>query len=329
MAETDHKGEREITLACAICSNNFTYIRPRLGRHRRFCSGACFDEHRRRYNAERLKTYVPPPAKLHSKVCVECGVDFKTSYKAAICCGVTCGALRGKRESDIARTANALARRARICERCDSPFVGFKLNGEQSRRRHQQRYCGVECAGAARRKPKPLKACIGCSSPLPKGRISICSDACSKERREYQCVAPRSCKACGVTFEPSYGDKRRTFCSSRCNRKLARLHTRAKGGPRDRGKPKKRARKYGVEYEPVDRLKVFERDRWRCQVCGERTPKRLVGSLDDRAPELDHRIPMAMGGGHTWANVQCACRRCNAAKGAVRIVGQLPLFERL
>ncbi len=36
---------------------------------------------------------------------------------------------------------------------------------------------------------------------------------------------------------------------------------------------------------------------------------------------------MALGGGHTWSNVQLACRSCNLAKGAVAIVGQLPLFD--
>lgn len=43
-----------------------------------------------------------------------------------------------------------------------------------------------------------------------------------------------------------------------------------------------------------------------------------------KAPELEHIIPIAMGGTHTWDNVACACRLCNQAKGA-RDFGQLGL----
>jgi 5-methylcytosine-specific restriction endonuclease McrA len=73
---------------------------------------------------------------------------------------------------------------------------------------------------------------------------------------------------------------------------------------------------------------VFERDGWRCQMCGEHTPRRSMGSCEPCAPELDHRVPISKGGGHLWANVQCLCRACNGRKGASLIVGQMPLFER-
>lgn len=90
---------------------------------------------------------------------------------------------------------------------------------------------------------------------------------------------------------------------------------------------RKRARHFCAAYEPIDRIKVFDRDLWRCQICRKRTPKKLMGTFKDNAPEVDHRIPMALGGGHVWENVQCACRRCNQEKGGTKIVGQLPLFD--
>lgn len=52
------------------------------------------------------------------------------------------------------------------------------------------------------------------------------------------------------------------------------------------------------------------------RLCGCGTPKRLRGSYEPSAPELDHVVPLAMGGTHTWGNVKCSCRRCNGAKGA-------------
>lgn len=56
---------------------------------------------------------------------------------------------------------------------------------------------------------------------------------------------------------------------------------------------------------PVNRREVLRRDRHTCQYCGSR--KQLT---------LDHVIPRAQGGQHTWDNVVTACAPCNAKKGA-------------
>ncbi|WP_425516052.1 HNH endonuclease [Rhizobium leucaenae] len=66
--------------------------------------------------------------------------------------------------------------------------------------------------------------------------------------------------------------------------------------------------------ENVDPIKVFDRDKWKCQICGVKTPRKLRGTLDDKAPELDHIMPLALGGAHSYFNTQCACRKCNAHK---------------
>jgi hypothetical protein len=89
---------------------------------------------------------------------------------------------------------------------------------------------------------------------------------------------------------------------------------------------RRRARYYGVAYEKVDAGFVFERDGWRCQICGDKTPARLRGGSDPKAPELDHRIQMSRGGAHDYENVQLACRQCNGRKGFRKIVGQVALF---
>jgi HNH endonuclease len=61
--------------------------------------------------------------------------------------------------------------------------------------------------------------------------------------------------------------------------------------------------------------KVFDRDGWRCKNCRVRSPRYLRGTSDLRAPELDHIIPLALGGDHDYDNVQLLCRKCNGAKG--------------
>jgi 5-methylcytosine-specific restriction endonuclease McrA len=74
-------------------------------------------------------------------------------------------------------------------------------------------------------------------------------------------------------------------------------------------------------------VEVFMRDQWHCQICGKPTPEKNRGTHYPNAPELDHRIPMSLGGGHLYSNVQCVCRRCNLAKSNRNCVGQFPLFQ--
>lgn len=91
-----------------------------------------------------------------------------------------------------------------------------------------------------------------------------------------------------------------------------------------KGKARRRAAMRGCAHEAIDPIKVFERDKWRCHLCGVKTLPSLRGSTDDRAPELEHIVSLADGGSHTWGNVACSCRRCNRTKGAASF-GQLGL----
>jgi 5-methylcytosine-specific restriction endonuclease McrA len=80
-------------------------------------------------------------------------------------------------------------------------------------------------------------------------------------------------------------------------------------------KAKRRVRE-GVRAERIDPIKVFQRDGWLCHMCGIHTPSSLRGTYQPNAPELDHVVPLALGGEHTWINVKCSCRKCNGEKGA-------------
>lgn len=76
--------------------------------------------------------------------------------------------------------------------------------------------------------------------------------------------------------------------------------------------------------ESIDRLAVFTRDNYLCHLCGTRTDPSHYPNPN--YPTLDHLIPISRGGQHTYANVRCACFRCNVVKGARGSGEQLALI---
>ena len=171
------------------------------------------------------------------------------------------------------------------------------------------------------RRVSTIRFCPKCGDGFYGGANKIfCSIECSRTKIVFP---PKECAICGNRFTPK--NKFGKFCSKRCGRKAG-----SPAGKRRRYGMKmyrKRARLAGAEYEPVDPIKLFERDGWKCQICGIKTPRSLRGSYEDRAPEVDHRLALASGGSHTWDNVQCACRACNMKKGSRMVLGQLRLFN--
>lgn len=55
---------------------------------------------------------------------------------------------------------------------------------------------------------------------------------------------------------------------------------------------------------PLSRRRLFERDSFTCQYCGEKPSKLTV----------EHIIPRSQGGKNVWQNVTTACTPCNAYK---------------
>jgi 5-methylcytosine-specific restriction endonuclease McrA len=70
---------------------------------------------------------------------------------------------------------------------------------------------------------------------------------------------------------------------------------------------KQRARSYGVPYELVDRIAVWEQSGGVCCLCDE-------DIAEGEAWTVDHLIPLALGGPHTLDNLAAVHRRCNARK---------------
>lgn len=213
--------------------------------------------------------------------------------------------------------------RMRQCQHCGQKFV---LSVGQSRRdtesRRYQVFCSRDCFHASRRKPPEETAprndaeCRGCGGMFARTLSPYCTPQCRDlVRKLRRAKIPRQCPECGSVFTPEIGSRFRVYCSIKCGRRAA------KRVGRNNGKARIRAQ----ATESVDFNKVFDRDGWRCQLCGRSTPRRLRGTIKPNAPELDHIVPISKGGAHSYLNTQCACRECNGSKGAIS-KGQHLLF---
>jgi 5-methylcytosine-specific restriction endonuclease McrA len=70
----------------------------------------------------------------------------------------------------------------------------------------------------------------------------------------------------------------------------------------------RRARKMGRFVEDVDRDVLFQRDQGVCGICGK-----PIHTADF---QVDHIVPLARGGEHSYANTQVAHPKCNLIKAA-------------
>ena len=222
------------------------------------------------------------------------------------------------------------------CLSCGASFnKGFGAN---------YNYCSMECApqskaayAKARKekynklhsiiaKPKTaiISECRGCGTSFKGGKV-FCSSGClssyriglkfDKEKQRKERIAAHKCKMCSVSLT----NLRLDYCSD-CKDVAHNMATsnnrkrKREQGLDDKGKARKRARKYGVLYEPVKPIDVFNKTKGRCHICKRKLKWEDRGKNLDRSPEIDHLWPMSKGGHHLFENLAIACRVCNANK---------------
>lgn len=158
----------------------------------------------------------------------------------------------------------------------------------------------------ASKPPKPR--CENCGTDLASRRAGIrfCSaPACQRAKRVADArVAPR-CTVEGCE-RPQIA---RGMCGSHCALDWAKRNPERSAA----GKARYRARKRDAFVEDVIPVEVFERDGWRCGICGERIPKG-ARYPDPRSASVDHVIPLSRGGTHEMKNAQATHLLCNALK---------------
>lgn len=140
-----------------------------------------------------------------------------------------------------------------------------------------------------------LPRCKHCDSPFKprfdRGRPQLhCSDAC---RLAYR-------RASGSESAAAW--KYRNTESGREHRRLhkRRKHIKAPSELRDAS---------------FDRLKIFARDAWRCQLCGQTVQDSRATAMDSATIRL--QVPVQVGGRYSFDNCETACRQCNGRAAAL------------
>lgn len=260
--------------------------------------------------------------------CSGCGILGVRPHRTKFCDG--CRMVRLRHLSGK-KSHLALRNQTKPCTRCGHAFP-IRRNPTKKEPRS---FCSKACAASHRwelanrnaalsgwfhdwdSQRVECRECRTCGGNIvchPRSKQWQCGD--NNTHAKYNKNCSRECADCGEGWTVDWVRASPRCPSCRAARKL--LITKA--GKRPASSHRKRCKKYGVPYvEGITRRMVCDRDGWVCKLCGIETLRCVNAKKPDpREGTIDHIIPLSLGiKGHTWDNVQCACRKCNCEiKGA-------------
>lgn len=237
----------------------------------------------------------------------------------------------------------------RTCPICSTEVTGHALRSYCSARcSDRAKYASRQSRGVGYMpKPKTSKPCVECGdsfegterskycTPLCKSRFKerarvssgyyqhpdVRARVNATKRREYRRAIDDG-KASGAWLSrwAEHGKGEDATCTAPgCDRVMfsklfCRAHYNAEFGYDFGNDYRRRAERWGVEFEEFSRAEIFDRDGWVCGICSEPIDRLLIHP-DPMSVSLDHIIPMSKGGGHVPLNVTCAHLFCNLSKG--------------
>ena len=184
----------------------------------------------------------------------------------------------------------------KYCAKCNTRHSTLLFNKDSSRKDGLYPYCR-ECQRAKN------AAIYQQQQPARLVKAAIYReghrDGIREKMRKYHADRPGQLAERMATFRVAHPDRARQIAKryrqNNHDKILDRVHVR-------------RARKQqNGPVEKINRRKVHERDGGICHICN--MPVSLLGM------HLDHVVPVARGGTHTYANVKAAHGRCNLVKG--------------
>jgi 5-methylcytosine-specific restriction endonuclease McrA len=162
----------------------------------------------------------------------------------------------------------------------------------------------VNCCVCGRKEVKRVKPTMGrgykerCSGCSIRGTFGL--------KFPERTIKEVACKSCGVMHMGK-------STVSRCIDCAKELRKEQKKKQKHNHQHRKRARYYGCVYAPLNRKYIFERDNYKCYLCGIDVVLSKIYREDQAT--IDHVIPMSKGGAHTYDNVKTCCNKCNSKKG--------------
>lgn len=293
-----------VVLQCVFCEKAFE-VCSAYAESRKYCSRECGQKHR----------------SVEERTCAECGQAFKRSRHARDkrkYCGRKCyfAARNAGRQPWLRSDAQNEAiwhiggRWFRAPSRVPMREMMTNMSSFLAR-------VGALYEKASRHMP----TCEVCGSFCKTQQARFCSPRCCG-----QSVHEVSCCKCGSRVKRR-GVGRVGLCHA-CKQNAKREALRRIKETCGKNHPS-RARHYGVQCVRFPREMIFDRDGWRCQLCGtgvlrKTTYRKRDGKIHPRSPTVDCIVPMSKGGNYEPDNCQTACFICNSKKGA-RTIGQLRL----
>ena len=273
---------------------------------------------------------MPYPYPLAPALCRGCGQEFTPTDPRQTDCKKGCGRFRRERQTNDWLLANRPHLPTEPCLNCGKPVVQYRTR----RRDGELRYCGTKCRPITsaqdpilmvrdRAAWPPLvtsgaamavrRGCLDCGTNLKQGRCKRHGDKrellLKQLRTRIKWLLPRACLNCNREFNRF---DQGGVCDA-CHAKV-RSATKATRRARIAGALRK---DQGICHQELHR--IFNGT---CQLCGNKTqpPEVWVGwdgkTAMPYAPTVDHIIPLAKAGTHTWDNVQLAHALCNSFKNA-------------
>lgn len=264
--------------------------------------------------------------------CITCGkvvADTTKTHRCKAC---------GQREATIARGGKVVAEC--VCKQCGKSYMpkqadrstccsrecGFKWKVNEINPAVRDRI--EKATERDRLKPFTLRECVVCSEMWIVTLGTTAAKTCGSEWCKRVFAGARTKAAYHGNTSQHFIDE---ITSRKCRVCGDAIEAEAEFNAKDcmacrgmYGQQKREDRLKDAFIEAVSRVKVFERDRWTCMLCGKPV-SRSRKSPHPMAPVVDHIIPVARGGTHEYKNVQCAHHGCNSKKSA-NMIGQLRLF---